>query len=154
MKRKDFELIALLRQNSRETLTKMSKKSGIPISTIYDKLKFHSGNLIKKHTSIIDFQALGFNARANVIIKVNRERRKDILDHFMSNQNINSVCKINNGYDFMFEAVYKNLREFEDYMDFLEEKFKVKNKEVYFIIDEPKKEGFMNDPNLIETLGF
>jgi len=36
---KDLLILSELRQNARETLTKMSKHTGIPISTIFDKIK-------------------------------------------------------------------------------------------------------------------
>ena len=41
----------------------MSKRLKIPISTIYDKLKKYDGNIIKKHTAILDFEKLGFGIK-------------------------------------------------------------------------------------------
>jgi len=59
MKLKDMMLLSNLRANARETLTNISKRTNIPISTIFDRLKLHEKNLIKKHTAIIDFALLG-----------------------------------------------------------------------------------------------
>jgi len=52
--KKDLIVISYLRQNARETLTRLSRKTHIPVSTIYDKLKLHEHNLITKYTSLLD----------------------------------------------------------------------------------------------------
>ncbi len=140
---KDLLLLTNLRQNARETLTRLSKKTNIPISTIYDKLKLYNGDIIKKHTSIIDFAKLGYNARVNVMLRVDKEQRNDIKDFLARRDCINSVFKINNGFDFIVEGIFKDIREVEDFIEIIENKFKIKSKQVYYIVDEIKREGFM-----------
>ena len=49
LNKKDLKFITLLRQNSRETLTNISKKTKIPISTLYDKMQHYNNNFIKKY---------------------------------------------------------------------------------------------------------
>ena len=39
MNTKDMKMIAHLRQDARMPLTKMSRRTGIPVSTIFDRLK-------------------------------------------------------------------------------------------------------------------
>ena len=46
MKTKDLMVLAALRQNARLSLTKMSKTTHVPISTIYDKLKQYERKII------------------------------------------------------------------------------------------------------------
>ena len=146
MNQKDILIISSLRNNARETLTNISKKTNVPISTIYDKLKSYEKSLIRKHTSLLDFNKLGFNARANIMIKVDRSVRDEIKDHLIKHQNINSVYKINNGFDFLIEGIFKNMKDLEDFMENLEDKFQIKNKQIHYIIDDIKRESFMGDP--------
>jgi len=150
--RKDLLILSALRNNSRETLTRISKRTSVPISTIFDKLKQYEGNVIKQHTTFINFSELGFNTRANVMIKVDRDAREAIKEYLTKHQNVNSLFRINNGFDYMFEGIFMNLKEAEDFLEKLDQRFKVENKEVYYIIDDIKKESFMADPNLIDLI--
>ena len=63
-----------------------------------------------------------------------------------------SIFRINNGFDFIVEAVFKNINELENFIESLEDKFKIKSKNVYYIIDEIKREKFMTDPRVVDLL--
>ena len=54
-------IISNLRNNARQTLTKMSRRTLIPVSTIFEKIRNYESSLIKKHTSLIDFTKFIFN---------------------------------------------------------------------------------------------
>jgi len=152
IKDKDLDIIVRLRQNARESLTKMSKNIQVPVSTIYDRMKEHYGELIKKHTSIIDFSVLGFNTRANICMAIEKEKKKELTEYLRKHQNINTVYKINNGYDYMIDGVFKHIKDMEEFCDNLREKFDVKEMKVYFIIDELMREEFMTKRELISLL--
>ena len=144
MKNKELLFIPHLRQNSRETLTKLSRKTGVPVSTIFDQLK--KTDIIAKHTCLLNFSNLGFNTRANILLKVDRKDRELVKDYLANNNNINTVYKTNNGFDFIIEGIFKHIKNLEDFMEILEEKFPIKSKQVFHIIDDIKREGFMTDP--------
>ncbi len=52
MKDMDLSVLAKLRQNARERLTKMSRKTSIPVTTLYNKIKTLESSIVKKHTSL------------------------------------------------------------------------------------------------------
>ncbi|MDP2909031.1 MAG: Lrp/AsnC family transcriptional regulator [Nanoarchaeota archaeon] len=149
MKKTDLLIISSLRQNAREKLTEISKKTRIPVSTIFDRIKMHEGSIIRKHTALVDFGKLGYNTRANIILKISKGDREAMREFLMKHNSINSAFKINNGYDFLIEAVFANIKEVEDFTDLLEEKFSIKAKQVFYIIDELKKEDFLSNPALV-----
>ena len=153
LSKKDILVLSELRQNSRETLTNISKNTGVPISTIVDKLKYYQGNLITKHTTLIDFSKLGFNARANIMIRVDRNTREEAKKFLLNHQNVNSVYKISNGFDFMVEGIFKNVKDVEDFIDLFGGKFKLEQTQVYYIVEDIKKEAFMNDKDLLDVVG-
>ena len=150
--KKDLLILTQLRNNSRETLTKISKNTGVPISTIFDKIKCYQSSLIKKHTTLIDFSRLGFNARVNIMVKVDREKREEARKFLLLHQNINSVYKVSNGFDFLIEGIFKNVKDVEDFIDFLSGKFKMEKTEVYYIIEDIKREEFMNNKELLDLI--
>jgi len=145
-------MVAHLRKNARETLTEMSKKTNIPVSTLYDKLKVHEKELIQKHTCLVDFTKLGFNTKAQILIKVDRDVREEVREYLLKEFNVNSVYKINSGYDFMIEGIFKHVKDMEDFLEKLDEKFKLKEQQVYYVIEDVKREGFLSDPQLVEMV--
>jgi len=149
MKKGDDKIISHLRSNARISLTKLSRETGIPVSTIFERIKMHEKEIIVKHTALLDFFKMGYSTRANITIKIDKKRRDDAAKYLRTHQNVNNVYKITNGYDFLIEGVFKNLLDLENFNEDLEDRFKVKNKQVYFVIQDIKREGFMAEPNLI-----
>jgi len=152
LSKKDMKIIANLRQNARMSLTKMSRKTAIPVSTIFDRLKLHENDLIQKHTSLLNFSKLGFNTRANICLKVNKEKREELKNFLTKHQHVNSVYKINNGFDFLVEGIFKHIKDLEDFLDLLEQRFDVTEKQVYYIIEDIKREAFMANLNTIDLI--
>ena len=148
MNRKDVVLLNLLRKNARETLTLMSRKTNIPVSTLYDRLKANEQNIIKKHTTLLDFPKLGFNTRANIAVKIEKDERNNFVNYLRFHPNVNSMFKINNGFDYMIEIVFRHVKDMEDFLDELEEKFLLLDKQVFYIVEDIKHEEFELDPNL------
>jgi len=149
MDEKDIQIITQLRQDARMPLTLMSRKTRIPISTIFDRLKVNQGGLILRHTCLLDFAKLGYSVRANIILKVDKDDRETVRDFLVKYHTINSVYRINNGFDFMVEAVFKEIKEMEDFVAMLEKKFSIKDSKSFFIVEDLKREQFMSDPNLV-----
>lgn len=142
---KDTKIISALRKDARMPLTIMSRKTGIPVSTIFDKIKNYQGNLITKHTCMINFSKLGYSACAKIIVKVDRGKREELKQFLNKNPNVNSLFKINNGYDFMFEAIFQNLKDIEDFLESMEDRFRIIEKQVFYITEDIKRECFMED---------
>ena len=142
---KDMLILAHLRRNSRLKLTDMSKKTGIPISTIYDRMSSLEPYFLRKHTAIINFEQLGFMTRVKIAMKINRDQRKALEIFLVKHENINNVFKINNGYDYMIEAIFRNVRELDDFMDDIETKFTFEIKTTYFVIEDVLRESFLTD---------
>lgn len=149
LNKKEKVILANLRANSRESLTKMSKKTSIPVSTIFEKIKRYESGLIKKYTSIVDFGRLGYNTRATILLKVSKEHRDRIREFLLVNKSLNSVYRINNGYDFMLEGVFRDLKDVEGFIEKVEGKFSITGKYIYYIVDEIKKEDFMSHPEYV-----
>ncbi len=151
--KKDLAILSHLRQDARETLTRMSRKTTIPVSTIYDRIKAQESSTIRGYTALLDFSKLGFNARCKIIVKVNREKREDVEKFLLSHQSINTLYKINNGFDFLMECIFRDIKESEEFLEALDMKFGVKTKQVYYIMDDIKREAFLADPVLVENFG-
>ncbi|MBI2147399.1 Lrp/AsnC family transcriptional regulator [Candidatus Woesearchaeota archaeon] len=144
----EMVIMAYLRSNARLSLTDISKKTETPISTIHDKLKYRYGGVIQKYTALVNFAALGYNTRAQLILRVKKEDRNPIREFLVRQHNVNSLYRINNGYDFLMECVFSHLKELEAFIDYLENKFSITEKQVYYMIEDLKREDFLSNPEL------
>ncbi len=149
----DLVILSRLRENARETLTSMSRKTTIPVTTLHKKLKDFENKVIKKYVALLDFTRLGFNTRAAIAIKVKREFRDQLKEFLLDNKSINSLYRINNGFDFLIEVVFKELKDVEFFVEQLENNFKLEKKEVYYIIEEIKKEEFLGKYEYVRLTG-
>ncbi len=144
LKNKDILLMMYFRKNARENLTKISRYTHIPVSTIFDKLRDFEKELIKKHTSIIDFKKLGFDIKVTMLFRINKDSRVEFREFLMTNENINSVSRINNGYDYMIEAVFRDMNDLQRFTEMLE-RFRIEQKQELFVLEDLKRESFLSD---------
>lgn len=149
MKQSDLSIISHLRLNGRETLTSMSKKTRIPVSTIFDKLRENVSGVIKRPTVLIDFHRLGYPTVSTMLIKVNKEHRDSLKEYLAKSFNVNSFYRINNGYDFLVEVIFRNMQEQEFFVERLEESYNILDLKPFFVIEEVKKEEFFSNPKVI-----
>ena len=145
MKKSEMVILSNLRHNARESLTRMGRRTSIPISTIYEKMKQYEKDIIKKYTIIMDFGKLGFNTKVMMLVKTKKEDRDNLRGFLVENKHVNSIHKINNEYDFMIEGIFRELKDVEDFLERLEVDFGVVDKQIYYMVDEIKKEGFMSN---------
>lgn len=143
MELKTISLLNSLRENSRQKLTEISKRTHIPISTLFDLLKEADGNLIIKNTVLLNFFNLGYHAHAQVFLKVDHSVKDELRKHLILHSGVNSMYKINNGWDFMIETVHKNVKELDNFLEELNQRFIIKEQQIHYLIDEIKKEGFV-----------
>ena len=142
---KELNILLNLRQNSRASLTDISRKTKIPISTIFDKLRASYNGLITRYTALLDFSKIGFNTKANIFLKVSKADKERTKNFLIKNCFVNSVCRINNGFDFLLEAVFPDMKGLEVFMDEVENAFEVDKSEVYYVVEDLKKEGCLTD---------
>lgn len=144
---KDLVIVSHLRQDARITLTRMSRETRIPVSTIFDKIRvYKETGLIRKNTAIVSFERFGYNTKALIFFSAQREDKSKLAQILQNNPNVNSLLKINSGWDLMAEVIFPNYKEIEDFLETIEEQVTLKDKKVFYIIDELKKEEFFSNP--------
>ena len=152
LSKKELLIMSYFRKNARLNLTKISRDTGVPVSTIYDKLKKYEGSVIKKHTALVDFQKLGYELRVNVLLKSSNSTKAELCSFLLKFPNINSLLRINNGFDFLAEGIFRNMAEVQSFYEKLE-KFNIQQIQEFFIIEDIKRESFLSDPDLLNIVG-
>ncbi|MFT4310641.1 MAG: Lrp/AsnC family transcriptional regulator [Candidatus Woesearchaeota archaeon] len=142
MEQKELLILHHFRKNARENLKSASKKTGVPISTIHERLKKYQGTLIKKHTVLLDFSLLGYALKVFMVIKAHK--KEDVI-HFLSHyKQTNSLYRISNGYDIMVEVLFRDLLQYQQFCDELDT-YDIVSKQEYFILKELKQEEFLSN---------
>jgi len=142
LSKSDIEIIGILRTDGRSKIPKIAKKMKIPLSTLYEKLNNNKG-IITKHTTLVDFRKLGYFEKVFIVIKISNRDRLPFQLYMMKNFNMNSLYKINNGHDFIIEAVFEDTREFEKFREEIEAKFGIKEIKSYTVLDDLCQEVFL-----------
>ena len=150
--KKELEIITELRQDARRQITQISRNTGIPISTIYDRLKQNRSGLMLKNVTLVDFAKLGFGCRVSVALRLKKKQKEEVKEFLQKCFNVNSLFKINNGYDFLIDAIFKNVKDVEEFIEEIEDKFAVAELRTYYVIDEITREHFLSDKLHIDLL--
>ncbi|NQU78756.1 Lrp/AsnC family transcriptional regulator [Candidatus Woesearchaeota archaeon] len=153
MNKKQIDLLMQLRLDGRQTLTQISKKIHMPVSTIFDRVKTNKNDIVQKYTCLLDFSKIGFNCRAQMVFRIKKDHRAEMQEFLLKHPNVNSAYKINNGYDFLVETIFRGMKEVDEFLEKIDERFKVQEKNVYYIIDDLAREAFMTDPIHAELIG-
>jgi DNA-binding Lrp family transcriptional regulator len=140
---KDKTIFRHLRKNARINLTDIAKITKIPASTIYDRVKANEKIIVKKHTTLLDFAKLGYHAKAMIALKVAEEDKDRLFDFLNQHNNVNSLYRINYGFHYLAEVVFQNVLQVEDFMHMLGKNFRIKEKHIFNLIDDIKREEFM-----------
>jgi DNA-binding Lrp family transcriptional regulator len=153
IKENDKKLLIELRKNARESLTTISKRTSIPVSTLFDMLKGHQSKLIiQKQTTLLNFEKLGYNYKANFTIKAPKETREELGNYLKLHPCVNNLYRINDGYDYLAEAIFDNPKTMQDFLDNISDTFALINVQKHIVLEDIKRETFMSDHNILPLI--
>ena len=152
MKAEDLQIVSNLRKSGRISLTTLSKKNRVAHSTLFDRLHSKTFSFMRRYTVLLDFAKLGFSAHAYITLAVEKQDKQPLIDHLLKSQNVNSLFRINNGWDVNIECIFKDMRGLENFVDQLDAKFKIRDKQVHYVIEELRRESFLADPSLAQMI--
>lgn len=136
---KEEVLLRILREDSRKSLSKISKETGIPISTLFELLKRLEDKCINKHVSLVNFSNIGYNVKINFALRV--QNKEGLKKWLRNHKSVNTLSSLVSDYDFFVETIFKDLKEMMDFKDSLE-RFGIVTFDEFFVVDELKKESF------------
>ena len=140
--KKDLVILSHLRCNARQKLRDISMKTGIPTSTVHDRVKAYERRALKKHTTLIDFSKLGFNATANIAFTANRDSREALQDFLSRHRAVNTLYRTDHSFDFLGEFIFRDLSEAHDFVNSVEKSFGAQA-QLMNVVEELKKEDFL-----------
>ena len=117
MKKINTTILGHLRNDGRMCLTTMSRKIGMPVSTIHEKLKQYKAKGYVQPSLLLNFEKMGFTAHAHILLRVRNKHKPKLFDFLNNHKNVNRLYQINNGWNLLAEVVFKNMKELEKFVD-------------------------------------
>jgi DNA-binding Lrp family transcriptional regulator len=143
----DQQLLLCLRKNGRIKLSEIVRQTGIPLTTVFQRMREFDKYVVKNAT-LLDFEKMGFSVR--VFIAAKSSDKEALQDFLFSNKNINTVSRTSNSHDFFFEAIFSTMRDFALFNDTLQLlKARIK---LYFVVEEIARECFLSQKGHMKLL--
>lgn len=112
---KDNKIIGILKEDSREPIKIIAKKTGIRPSTVHQRIqKLIKGGVIEKFTIKLNNKAIGENFIAFLLIK---GTTSDYINNkFLNTKNVKEVFGVTGEYDVMVKLKFEDVEEFNDFI--------------------------------------
>ncbi|MBD3248709.1 hypothetical protein GF336_01570 [Candidatus Woesearchaeota archaeon] len=105
MNPKEKEIIQHLRKGKRMNISSVAREMELPVSTVSDAIRRIESKYILKRSSLLDYGKMGYNAHSIIAVKVEPRQRKEFLDFLKKEECVNSIYRINHGFNFLFELI-------------------------------------------------
>ena len=132
---KDHKILYHLFLNSRESLSTIGKKVGLPKTVVKYRIdRLVKEKIIQNFNAMIDVFRLGFSVyRLNFVFQyVSPEKEKEIIDYFVNYKNTWSASSAKGRYDFTATILVKNPGDFYSFYEETLKKFRYYLKEIDF----------------------
>ena len=115
MDKKDKQLLMLLQENSRESLTNLAKKINLSIDSTHKRLKkLHNSGIINRYGIFINPKVLQYDLVVDIKIKlhnVTEEKIKELIQHLVNHPNCIELISISGDFDLTCVLIAKDTKE-------------------------------------------
>lgn len=106
-----MEILRSLVENSRITISQMSKEIDIPDATISNRLKKLEKNAIKQYTLILNPETLGLKVTAIIIIQTESEKHENVEKELSVLEEVSEIYSISGEYDILIKVWAHSIHE-------------------------------------------
>jgi Lrp/AsnC family leucine-responsive transcriptional regulator len=132
---KDHKILYNLFLNSRQSLSSIGKKVGLPKNVVKYRIdRLIENEIILNFNSMIDVFKLGYSVyRLYFVMQfTSPEKEKEIIDFFVKSNNTWRVASLNGRYDLIVTILVKNHNNFFSFYEEILKKYRYFFKEIFF----------------------
>lgn len=132
---KDHKILYNLFLNSRQSLSSIGKKVGLPKNVVKYRIdRLEDRGIIKNFSAMVDIFKLGYSVyRLNFIFQyASPEKEKEIIDYFVNYKNTWNASSAKGRYDFIATILVKNPNYFYSFYEETLKKYRYYFKEIFF----------------------
>jgi len=135
------DVLTHLRKDARISLTELSRRTSIPVSTLYDRLQRGFEKTVEKRTILLDYAKLGYQAPALVLM--NARELTPLLEFLNRQECVNTLFRTST-YDVIAECVFQDVKEAGRFQRDLRQTCPGVTLEITYITSTPKREAFLS----------
>jgi len=140
----DLLVLASLEPKAGVNLKSISSNSSVPVISAYHQIIKHGDKSFIKCATLVDLEEKGCIIKARMTFEKVSDRNQ-LLNFLKNHPNTNSIHQIRKegGYDLLTEMLFDHKGKLDSFVTVLEEKYHVKDKLTYNIVEDVKREGFL-----------
>lgn len=117
----DYEILACLKENSRENSTNIGAKINLSTSAVIERIKkLESSGLIKQYTTIINQSILGRDLNAFIMVRLEHPKHyENFVNNVKENAFITECYYIAGDFDFILKVVTDQRKSLEEILNYI-----------------------------------
>lgn len=117
----DYEILACLKENSRDNATNIGAKINLSTSAVIERIKkMENTGLIEKYTAIINQSALGRDLVAFISVRLEHPKyNEEFISKINENPSVSECHYIAGDFDFLIKVVTKTGKSLEQMINFV-----------------------------------
>ena len=123
---KDEQILMILQEDGRETITNIAKKVGLSIDSVFNRMKALREKGVFTPGIFIDPRVIGFQLIVDVRIKLQNitpEMKERFIKHLTSHNRVTNLFSITGKYDFLCTIIAKDTNELEEIITEIRNKY-------------------------------
>lgn len=113
----DLALLTELVKDSGRTAKQLGDALGVGASLVYSRLRrLAAGGYIKRFTVDVDETKLGYGIRAMTAVRVAPEKRGEVVERLLEEENVVSVSELIGRYDLLVQVKVRSLEELDRFL--------------------------------------
>jgi len=113
----DTDILRSLLNNSRITLSQMSKEIDVPDATISNRLKKLENDVIKRYTVILNWEKIGLSITTIIIIQTESEKHESVKEELSKLNEVSEVYSVSGEYDILIKVWVRDIEELNKLMN-------------------------------------
>lgn len=140
----DAKILHTLQTNARITVSEISKKTGIPHTTIRLRMKrLENQGILKGYAPVLDLKKLGYGFKAIVLLKTSpKEKYENMANAFKEMENVIWVYSVSGQVSGALLVVAKDMNHLHEIVLKIRQVPGIVNEESLIVMDEVKEGGF------------
>ncbi len=113
----DLAILNSMMKNSRITISQISKEIDVPDATISNRIKKLENNVIRAYTMILDWQKVGLDITAMIIIQTESEKHEFVKEELSRLIEVSEVYSISGEYDILIKIWGQSIGKLNELID-------------------------------------
>src|SRR3989344_8373234 len=140
----DRKILNTIMENSRLSLRQIAKKADVSVATVMHRIKkLEDEKVIKKYTTKIDYEKIGFDVVVLIEIKISKGKLFEVERKIATHPNVSAIYDITGTSDAVILARFPTTRQMDNFLKKIQTYEFVERTETKLVLNTIKEESMM-----------